>query len=178
MKITSHTRLRPYRNLLTKEKLEELKKTDIPSLEPLPFIKFMNWPIWLFDWMLDHQELYIKFLLLTQRTIFKFIGRLKGWEENMKFLEQFLRQYSSKQSKLEKQASQGINFLSFTNQMLADVISYYHLHSIRQAKHMMLKEWLFSCQDKLSHAKFERNITDLRSQEMKAKTKGSKIKNI
>lgn len=178
MKIDKHTRLRPYRALLTKEKLEELKKSDIPTLEPLPFIKFFNLKIKHFDWLLDHQEWYIKFLLLTQRTIFKFVGRLKGWESSMKFLEQFLRQYSSKQSKLEIQAASGINFPNFTEQICADLIQFFGLHSLKQAANMRLKDWMFTVSVTRSKIKFERNITDLRSREMEAKTKGSKIKNL
>lgn len=172
MIITEKTRLSEVEHLLNKENIEELlKNPEIKTLEPLKFIDFFNVSIKRFDWLLDHQDAYVKWLRFSERKLIRFLGRLKGFKNYMKTIEDFIKSYHIDQSKEEKQAMKGVRFPDFTNQMLIDVIEFYNLHSVKQASRMKIKEWMLAAQSRMSRSKFQSELARIREKEMKKNMK-------
>lgn len=175
MKITEKTRCREVEHLMTPEKMDEfIKLPEIETKEPFRMRKFMDLTIKQLDWILDHPDKVLKIIRATSPRLLDFVGRVKGLKANMKFLEDFLKSYQVEQTKQERQAMRGIAFPGFTDQILIDLIEFYHLHSVKQASRMRLKEWLLCSQSKMSRNKFQSELSRIHNREMEASRKAKK----
>lgn len=175
MKITEKTKCREVEHLLTKEKLEELMKLpEVAMEEPFRTRKFMDLSIKQLDWILDNPEKTVRIIRWTNPKLLGFVSRVKGLKSNLKGIESFLKSYQTEQTKAEKRAMKGISFPDFINQILIDLIEFYHLHSVRQASRMKLKEWMLCAQSKMSKMKFQAELDKIRKQEVDAASKNKK----
>lgn len=172
MKITEKTKCREVEHLLTKEKMEELMQLpEIEVKEPFRTRKFMDLTIKQLDWILDYPEKAVRIIRWTSPKLLDFISRVKGLKSNLKGMENFLKSYQTEQSKAEKRAMKGIAFPDFVNQILIDLIEFYHLNSVRQASRMKLKEWMLVAQSKMSKSKFQAELSKIQRQEAEAAKK-------
>lgn len=175
MKITEKTRCREVEHLLTKEKLEELMKLpEVTMKEPFRTRNFMDLTIKQLDWILDNPEKIVRIIRMTNPRLLEFVSRVKGLKSNLKGIEDFLKSYQTEQTKAEKRAMKGISFPDFINQILIDLIEFYHLHSVRQAARMKLKEWMLCAQSKMSKTKFQAELNKIQKQEAEAAKKNKK----
>lgn len=175
MKITEKTRCREVEHLLTKEKLEELMKLpEVTMKEPFRTRNFMDLTIKQLDWVLDYPEKAVRIIRWTSPKLLDFVSRVKGLKANLKGIEDFLKGYQTEQTKAEKKAMKGISFPDFINQILIDLIEFYHLNSVKQASRMKLKEWMLAAQSKMAKNKFQAELNKIQRQEAEAAKKNKK----
>lgn len=105
-----------------------------------------------------------------ERRAYKAFGKLKSFKNQLEGITKFLKQNDIEPNKEQKSASQGVNFLSFEENMLYTAAEFFHLKSFDEAEKVKLSNYLLIHKKTSSEAKFQHNYN--RIIDMKSKKNG------
>lgn len=165
MVITKRTKTRDVLPLLTKEMVEEL-------IEAVPAVKFSKKPIISlsieeFNELLDEEAVMQGFA--REKRLYKFIGKLKDYRNQMKQLTDFIKLFEVKSNAEEKQAARGILFPNFTQRVLLTCAKFFGMTFDEAAQKCKISDYLLILQDEGSAAQFEHNYRNIIQNKSKRK---------
>lgn len=170
MIITKRTKTKKVLPFLTKDVLEKLLESvpEVPletSISDMTIEQFE-------DIVNDEDKLINSFL--KEKLLFDAIGKLKTYRREINEFKEFLKINEIKQSPEEKQAAIGINFPDFVTRMLLTVTKYYNLHSINEAKKMLMSDYFVVLWDEASSLKYQRAYSEIMAKKAELKNKKKK----
>ena len=170
MRVDKRTKTKKILPFLTDELVNEL-------LEKLPEVdldkSIMNMTIEEFSTIIEDENAFID-KLIKEKYLFTAFGKLKSFKRQMKEITNFIKMYEIKQSQDEKQAAIGIIFPDLVSRMLLTVTKYLSLHSLEEAKHIKVSEYLIIMQDEASSLMYQRNYSDILSKKADLKNKNKR----
>lgn len=170
MIITRRTKTKKILPFLTDEIFNEL----IESVPEVPLERSISdMTIEQFGDIADNEEKYVN-KLLSEKYLFNAFGKLKTYKREMNEMKEFLKINEIKQSPEEKQAAIGINFPDFVTRMLLTVTKYYNLHSINEAKKMLMSDYFAVLWDEASSLKYQRAYSEIMAKKAELKNKKKK----
>lgn len=105
-----------------------------------------------------------------EKRAYKAFGKLKSFKNQLEGITKFLKQNDIEPNKEQKSAAQGVNFLSFEENMLYTAAEFFHLKSFDDAEKVKLSNYLLIHKKTSSEAKFQYNYN--RIIDMKSKKNG------
>ena len=185
MKITKKTRVKDILPLLTirPERLNDIL-SGMPEY-PVYRWKRTGWKIYREPWSIldisvgefldfskDHETMLWKMLSPWKRA-WKALGKVKYLLNQLKRIEKLFDQFSIPQSKLEKEAANGVNFPSTGPRMLLTLVQFFHLHSFEEAEKLPVSAFFTILWDQYSSATYQRNYQKISERESKNNNKGN-----
>lgn len=165
MYITKKTRTREIIHFIDESNIEEI----ISKIPPYPLKKSVM-ELTIDEFNTVSSEDYIK-QILKEKYAYKALGKLRTLREQMKLVEKLSSINTIEQSAEEKQAANGIQFVSGIERMLIDVTEFFHLHSFAEAEKRTVGEWIVINMHKTSQAKYERNYNKMQEAKQKQRKK-------
>lgn len=94
----------------------------------------------------------------SSETLFDFLGKIKGRNEDFKNLNKLLDQNKTSLKSNEKEAQRGVVFPSFAESILIDVAQFFNLKNFEEAANVPFSNWLIIHKHNTANAKFQRNL--------------------
>lgn len=164
--ITDRTKTRDILPFLTTGNLKEVldKVQSVPLDTPIPEMTVSD-----FNDLLSAPEDYTLRMAKDNRKALVFLGKCKDLYNQLEGFKRFMSRFEYKQSAEEKQASNGIPFPSFGNQMVITLVETYHLHSVDEAGEMPVKAWMLAFEHNASQTLFSRRYNEIITKKSKMK---------
>lgn len=105
------------------------------------------------------------------RKALDFLGKLKNIQNQLKGFSNFIKRYDIKHSQDENQACMGVVFPTLAESMLYDVIKFYNLNSLNEAKRITVNEYLFTVKINGCTLKYQSNYQKIMDSKTKLKSK-------
>lgn len=167
MLINKKTKTKDILPIITLVQLDEL----IDQVEECPLDKsILEMSLAEFQAVIEDEEKFI-LSLLSEKYLFKALGKLKSYKRQMKEITNFLKMYDSKQTKEEKQAAIGIVFPDLVSKMLLTVTKFFHLKSFEEAEKVPVSSYLLIFQDEASSMLYQKAYNNIISEQIKQKNK-------
>lgn len=109
---------------------------------------------------------------MEEKYVYKSFGKLKSFKNQMEGINKFFEMNEVEPSADHKNASIGVNFLTFEENMLYKTAEFFHLKSFDEAENVKLSNYMLIHKKESSEAKFQHNWN--RIMDMKNKTKNGK----
>ena len=109
---------------------------------------------------------------LDEKYVYKAFGKLKSFKNQMEGINKFFEMNDVEASEDHKKASNGVNFLTFEENMLYKVAEFFHLKSFDEAEKVKLSNYMLIHKKESSEVKFQHNWNKII--EMKNKMKNGK----
>lgn len=113
-------------------------------------------------WCTDENEI-VQFADNKGKNLYDKFSVIKSVVNGIKYIFNVIDSYKVQQSSEEIEASRGIEFLTFFENMLVECVEYFHLHNMEEAEKIIIADWFLIKKNKLSQMKYERQyhqITD------------------
>lgn len=114
------------------------------------FIEFCEDPKKLIDKLQNDNE---------EIDILEIIANVKGFNDNVSKIFEYLSKFEIQQTQDEKNATKGIDFPNFFETMLIDCVEWFHLNSMEQAENIKVSEWFLFKKKQLANQKYENNYS-------------------
>lgn len=102
-------------------------------------------------------------------TVYEYAARLKHLKAEVDRIVKYLNSLSVQQTDEEIQASKGVSFPKFEENMLIYCQQKFFCRSFREAEEVLLSDFILHKKSDLATAKYERNIRSLRERKNKMK---------
>lgn len=171
MKITKNTKLSECSSFITAEILAEIEgKVDDKYIAK--FDSIVSNTIGEFIMLLRGDEKYLKDFFLKDNsdiTVFEYCAKSKHLKKEINKIAEYLKSLSTKQTDEEIQASKGVSFPSFEENMLIYCQKKFYLNSINQAESTLLCDFILLKKNDLANIKFEKNLRIINDRKNKVK---------
>lgn len=97
------------------------------------------------------------------------LGRLKSLKRQMEDIRQYLTANDYQQDTLAEKAAAGVKFPTPSERILLDVQKRYGLHSLNEAEHAPLTDYLLLAREMTAQAKYESNLATLQKRKYQKK---------
>jgi len=171
MKITKETKLSECQALITIDVINEIeKKVDDSYLEK--FESIVSNTVGEFIMLLRGDEEYLKDFFLKGNndiTVYEYAAKSKHLKKEIKGIADYLKRLSVKQKEDEIQATKGIDFPTFEENILIYCQQKFNLNSFKQAESTLLCDFLLHKKNDMANVKYEQRLRLIREPRTKTK---------
>lgn len=106
---------------------------------------------------------------LNERRAYKAFGKMKSFRNQLEGITKFLEMNNVEPDGNQKAAANGIEFLTFEENMLYTVAEFFHLKSFDEAENVKLSNFLLINKKTTSESKYQYNLNKIIEMKNKAK---------
>lgn len=174
MKITKSTKLKDVSSFITNEHINAISE-KVPNDYLGKYESILSGTIGDFIRLTLGDEEFFKEYFFNENadiTVYEYAAKLKHLKLEIGKIIEYLNSLSIEQSKEEIQASKGVSFPSFAENILIYCQRKFYLKSFKETESVLLSDFILHKKSDLANAKYERNIRMI--YDIKNKPKGKR----